>query len=271
MNGLPVDQQTSMPDGGHGFDGAETTVANRATAEFLANMSHELRTPLNAIIGFSEIMQTEALGPFGNERYKEYVEAIHRSGCHLLVIINGILDLSKFEAGKYELLETDIDINNLFSNTIELVKPQAQSAGIDMSIKVPANFPALRGDENKIRQMLVNLVANAVKFTPATGAIMLGASIAANGTMLLRVADTGIGIAETDIEKAMAPFGQVDSGLDRKYEGTGLGLPLAQSFAEIHGAKLTLESAVGIGTEITVTFPVDRVSRIHHINVTAAE
>jgi signal transduction histidine kinase len=263
-------QQYSAPDaarhevdvvetGGNGANRGETLSLAGTKSDFLANISHELRTPLNAIIGFSEIMSSEVLGPIDNERYLEYAQDIHSSGHRLLEIINEILDFSKIEAGEYEIAESDIDVVGLCTGARELVLPEATVARVQITIATSSDMPVLRGDESKIRQMLTNLLANAVKFTPGQGRVTIGATVDPGGTMTFAVTDTGIGIAAENFEKAMAPFGQVDSGLDRKYEGAGLGLPLARTFAEMHGASLHLASAVGEGTTVSVRFPGERV------------
>ncbi|MDP6706389.1 MAG: HAMP domain-containing sensor histidine kinase [Alphaproteobacteria bacterium] len=237
----------------------EPSVLSRARSEFLANVSHELRTPLNAILGFSEIMASEALGPIGNERYREYIRDIHLSGQHLLDIINEILDFSKIEAGEYHLQEVDLDVAGVCQAVGDLMRPQADTAGVRIAIETAPELPALRADETKLRQMLLNLVGNAIKFTPGGGRVVVRATIGFDSSLTLAVIDTGIGIAAENIDKAMAPFGQVDSGLDRKYEGTGLGLPLARTFAEMHDADFALESKVGEGTMVSVRFPAARV------------
>jgi len=232
---------------------------SQARSEFLANVSHELRTPLNAILGFSEIMDREVLGPIDNERYREYIRDIHLSGQHLLEIINEILDFSKIEAGEYALQETVLDVAGLCHAVGDLMRPQAAAAGVAIAIEPAPRLPALRADETKLRQMLLNLVANAIKFTPGGGRVIVRATAVPDSSLKLAVIDTGIGIAAENIEKAMAPFGQVDSGFDRKYEGTGLGLPLAKTFAELHEASFDLESRVGEGTTVSVRFPAARV------------
>ncbi|HET7594824.1 MAG TPA: ATP-binding protein, partial [Stellaceae bacterium] len=232
--------------------------ANRAKSEFLANMSHELRTPLNAIIGFAEIMRDRLLGSIGNPRYAEYAEDIHNSGTHLLGIINDILDLSKVEAGRLELAEEVIDLHVIVKSTAALLRERAAAGGLEVKTELAEQALLLRGDERKLKQIVTNLLSNAVKFTPAGGEIVVAARVE-EGCVLLEVRDTGIGIAPEHVARALSPFGQVDSRLSRRYEGTGLGLPLARALAELHGGTLTLDSAPGRGTTVRVTLPAERV------------
>jgi PAS domain S-box-containing protein len=231
-------------------------LANRAKSEFLANMSHELRTPLNAIIGFSEVIAGEMYGPAGEPRYAEYARDIQRSGQHLLRIINDLLDLSKVESGKQELHETEIGLAELIAASIRLVQPRATAAGLTLAVEVPDGLPQLRADARLLKQLLINLLSNAVKFTPK-GSVSVRAGLH-DGAISIAVADTGIGMSAREIELALAPFGQVDSGLSRKHEGTGLGLPLARAFAELHGGQLEVLSTPGAGSTMTVRFPPER-------------
>jgi len=232
--------------------------ANRTKSEFLANMSHELRTPLNAILGFSELMGKATLGPLGNPKYEEYARDINDSGRHLLALIQDILDLSKIEAGKLELDEEDIDVARAIRSCMVLVKERARNGGVKLLTDLPDDLPALHADERKLKQILVNLLSNAVKFTPTGGSVTVKAWFRPDSGFVIQVADTGVGIALEDIPKALTPFGQVDSRLDRKYEGTGLGLPLTKSLIEKHSGSLDLQSEVGAGTTVTVRFPPER-------------
>ena len=239
----------------------EADAANRSKTDFLHNMSHELRTPLNAIIGFSEIMEKELLGPLGTPQYTEYAGDIHRSGDHLLSIINDILDLAKIEAGKYELVETEVDLAEVVDLCCRLVGDRADQAGHRMSVDIPEDLPALYADQRALKQILLNLLSNAVKFTPDGGEVTVTAGVAGDGCAELSVTDTGIGIAEENIETVLSNFGQVDTSLSREYEGTGLGLPLVKWLAKLHGGTLRIESKVDAGTTVTVSFPAERVRR----------
>jgi len=227
--------------------------ASKAKSEFLASMSHELRTPLNAVIGFSDAMVLEIFGPMG-ERYKSYASDIRSSGAHLLALINDVLDLSRLDAGQAELREEVFGLGELVEESLRLIQSQAQKADIALSTDIACGMPALKADRRRIKQVLVNLLSNAVKFTPAGGRVTLGAQLSEAG-LALTVADSGIGIAPDDIPKALEVFGQVDSSLARKYEGTGLGLPLSKQLMELHGGTLRLESQVNVGTTVTVTLP----------------
>jgi len=234
--------------------------ASRMKTEFLANVSHELRTPLNSIIGFSEMINNEAHGAIGNDKYRSYVRDIHASGQHLLGVVNDILDISKIEVGEFELQEDQIDVAETIETSLRIVHERAASSGITVTSDVAPNLPVLRGDARRVRQILLNLLSNSIKFTAAGGKVLVRAAGSDDGGVTVSVADSGIGIAAEDIEKAMMPFGQVDGRLNRKYEGTGLGLPLAKSLTELHDGRLTLKSAVGKGTTVTLAFPPARVA-----------
>jgi PAS domain S-box-containing protein len=236
-------------------DRAET--ASRAKSDFLANMSHELRTPLNAVIGFSEILRDELFGPLGDSRYREYATDINDSGNHLLRIINDILDLSKAEAGKIDMIDEVIALSELFDSSTRLLQPRLQSAELTLVQSLPDTIPGLRGDRQRLRQILLNLLSNAVKFTGPGGTVTLSAELEAGG-IAIKVADTGVGMSQSDLQKAMLPFTQIDSGLHRKYAGTGLGLPLTKSMVELHGGSMVLDSTPGVGTIVTVRFPAER-------------
>jgi PAS domain S-box-containing protein len=233
-------------------------VANRTKSEFLAIMSHELRTPLNAIIGFSDVLSTEMFGPVGTQRYKTYAKDIHDSGIHLLALINDILDLSKAEAGKIELHDEAVELAPLVERCCAMLRQRAEEAQVSLSAALPVGLPWLTADARRVKQILINLLSNAVKFTPPGGAVSVAAAVTDAG-LTISVEDEGIGIADEDIEKVMQPFGQVDSALSRQHQGTGLGLPLTKRLAELHGAGFDLQSAVGKGTRISITFPVERI------------
>jgi len=236
--------------------------ANRTKTEFLAHMSHELRTPLNAIIGFAEVIKSEMFGACAQQKYVDYAADIHRSGEHLLDLINDILDLSKLEAGKLELHETDIVVADLVAQCGKLVRRNAQERNIDLAIEVPPGLPALRADGRALRQVLLNFLSNAIKFTPKGGTVSLRTRLEASGALSLAVSDTGIGIRPEDIKHALSPFGQIDSKLAREHKGTGLGLPICKSLIELHGGAFALESAPGTGTTVTATFPATRLVRV---------
>jgi PAS domain S-box-containing protein len=231
--------------------------ASHAKSEFLAVMSHELRTPLNAIIGFSEIVLRETFGPITNSRYREYIDDIRSSGAHLLALINDILDLSKAEAGQIELVEESVEVAAVVEACAAMLSPRAQQAGVQIVTEVADGLPYLRGDERKLRQALLNLMTNGIKFTPPDGQVSVKARMAGDG-LEIEVADTGIGIAKDDIAKALSPFGQIDSALSRRHAGTGLGLPLTKRLIEAHGARFSLISDFGAGTTITMEFPAQR-------------
>jgi signal transduction histidine kinase len=235
--------------------GAEA--ANRAKSDFLANMSHELRTPLNAIIGFSEILKSEMFGAI-SERYRVYANDIFNSGSHLLKLINDILDLSKLEAGQGKLDEDTIDLAAAVDACMKLVRPQVERSRLQLSASLDSSVAFIRADDRRLRQILINLLSNAVKFTPEGGQVRV-LSFRKEGSLALAVSDTGIGMAPDEIPKALESFGQIDSKISRKYEGTGLGLPLAKSLAEAHGGQLFIESQLGVGTTVTVVLPPGRI------------
>jgi signal transduction histidine kinase len=237
---------------------AQLEVANRHKSEFLANMSHELRTPLNAIIGFSEVLNERYFGEL-NEKQEEYVRDIHVSGRHLLSLINDILDLSKVEAGRMELDLSQFELKDAIESALTLVKERAQRSGIRLGFEIAAGLGKIRADERKVKQILLNLLSNAVKFTPSGGTVSISAR--RNGTTAeIAVADTGPGIAVEDHAAVFEEFKQVGGDSARKAEGTGLGMPLAKRFAELHGGGIRLESAPGKGSTFTFCLPLSPAS-----------
>jgi len=236
----------------------EAEDANASKSRFLANMSHELRTPLNAIIGFSEIISGQFFGELGNARYLDYSHDILRSGRHLLAVINDVLDLSKSEAGKMVLAARETDMRDVLNDCIAMVREQCSDAGLTLSVtgleqQLPQNF-MMSGDAAKLRQIFLNLLSNSIKFTEKGGGISLSAR-STEGSIAITVADTGIGMDPEDVEIALQPFGQVDNRLERRYEGTGLGLPLTKALVDLHKGNIVIDSARGQGTRITVSFP----------------
>ena len=241
----------------------QADAANLAKSAFLANMSHELRTPLNAIIGFSEMMQNEVFGPVGSAKYVEYMGDIHSSARHLLEIINEVLDMSKIEAGRVDLDEQAVDMEEAIESVMRMMASRAFSGGIVMNSQIEKNLPPLHADPRLFRQVLINLVSTAVKFSRRGGSIDISAELNKDGDMMIKVKDTGIGIPKNKIKRALEPFGQIyDSAhAAKENQGTGLGLPLAKAMVELHGGALHLESDSGKGATVTLTFPPRRVLR----------
>jgi signal transduction histidine kinase len=226
-------------------------------SEFLANMSHELRTPLNAVIGFSSVMRLQAFGPMP-ERYVEYSKLIEDSGTHLLTIINSILDLVRADANRLTLHEEEVAIPDIVLLCESMIRPMAEKGGIDFSMEIEPCLTHVFADSTKLQQILINLLSNAVKFTPAPGSVRLRIGTDNTGGLTFRITDTGIGIPADKIEVALAPFGQVDSRLSRKYDGVGLGLPLTKCLVELHDGTMQIESECDRGTVVTVRFPKER-------------
>ena len=235
----------------------EADHANRSKSEFLAYMSHELRTPLTSILGFSEMIQLEILGPLGVPEYRDYADAVRTSGHHLLEIINDILDLAAVEVGKLELHLEPVDLNRVVLSTVRLVGAMALAKNQRLVNAMPANLPYLTADYRRLQQILLNLLANAIKFTPNDGVVRIEGRVddSADGAMLLIITDTGIGISAEDIVKLMAPFSRVGKPTSRRQQGTGLGLHLSRNLAQLHGGSLMIESAPGKGTKATLRLP----------------
>jgi len=242
----------------------------RAKSTFLANMSHELRTPLNAIIGFSDLMQREYERDPESQvpvKHREYVRDIHNAGQYLLKLVNDILDLSKIESGADSLQDDDVRIAETVGAAISLVRERAAHCQTELRVDVPENSPLLRADERRVKQIFVNLLTNAIKFTPSGGQVTVKAWCSAQSGYVIQVSDTGIGMTLADIPKALAPFHQIDNALHRENDGAGIGLLLAKALAGAHGGSLDLQSRLGQGTTVTVRFPAERV--VPEINLCA--
>jgi len=234
----------------------QADAANRAKSTFLANMSHELRTPLNAIIGFSEMMIKKTFGAMGNERYEDYMEDIHGSAEHLLEIINEVLDMSKIEAGRIDLDEDDVDLTELIEATARMMASRAFGNNISLETNIAENLGLIRADERIIRQVLINLIANAIKFSENESLVEISAKRMNDNSIEIYIKDEGVGIPKDKIQQAMEPFGQVsDQPENALYQGTGLGLPLAKAMVELHEGILHLESDVGTGTTAIISLP----------------
>lgn len=237
----------------------EAMAANKAKSDFLAVMSHELRTPLNAILGFSEIMQLRMFGPMGSDRYATYVDDIHYTAKHLLNIITDVLDFSKAEVGRLTVKEEEIDVTQTLEQCLRLLREKAAEAGLRVSLEPPRSPLIVRGDMTLVKQVLINLIGNAIKFTQAGGEIRAYIAHEPDGSCSVKISDTGIGIAEADIDKVVEPFFQVENVLVRTRGGTGLGLPLSKKIMQLHGGSLVITSTLGVGTTVTITFPASRV------------
>ena len=229
--------------------------ASNAKSTFLAMMSHELRTPLNAINGFSEVLSGEMHGPLNNNKYKCYAQEIHASGEHLLALINDILDVSKIEAGKADLVTHETDIEQVVSAAVRIVCEPKVLEEIDIALEIAPELPIVTADERRLRQVMINLISNAVKFSPAGGKIVVSAEWDQERGLTIAVSDSGIGIASEDLERVLEPFSQIENIYCRRHEGTGLGLTLTKALVELHGGRLELESALGEGTTVRLRFP----------------
>lgn len=236
----------------------EAETANASKTAFLANMSHELRTPLNAILGFSEIIAQECFGPVGSERYRDYASDIHASGAHLLSLINDLLDVAKIEAGRMDIAPHALDAARIFAIALKLIGTKAREKDQSLVIIVEDNAPQLYADERALKQILINLVSNAVKFTPVGGRIEVIGGRASNGDFLITVRDNGPGIPREKIDNIFQPFNQVDNRFDRQAGGTGLGLALVKGLVELHGGRAWIESEFGRGCSVFVSLPLEK-------------
>ncbi len=235
--------------------------ANQIKSELLANMGHELRTPLNAIIGFSASMKEGVFGPLKNEKYVEYLEDINQSGQHLLGLINDILEVSSFESGTVELHEEKVSLSDIVNASVDLIKTKAEKEQVTITTSIDSDTPQIYADVKRLEQCLQKLLSNAVKFTPKGGEVSVSGRVKEDGSLAFAISDTGIGMNDEELEIAMSMFGQVDSGLNRKHDGAGLGLPLTKGMMELHGGSLRVESDKGHGTSVTMTFPKERVGQ----------
>jgi len=240
---------------------AETT--SRTKAKLLANTSHELRTPLNAIIGFSATLKAEVFGELANDKQREYIADIHDSSLHLLSLINDLLDASAIEAGKLELHETTVQVEEVLEATIRMVRPLAERQGVAIQTHISGDLPSLLADERRFKQIMLNLLSNAIKFTPKGKTISVEAQVNGNKILQTRVCDSGIGMTDEELKKALTPFGQVKGNGAGANEGTGLGLPLTVELVQAHGATLDIDSKKGVGTTATVSFSPERLTSVH--------
>jgi PAS domain S-box-containing protein len=238
---------------------AQAEAAAQTKSDFLAHMSHELRTPLNAIIGFADMIRSEVQGPLDHPKYPEYVDNIHRSGLHLLSLINDVLDTAKIEAGRFELNEEVVDLIEVVREVTDLLMPRSKRQGVTVKEIFPTFLPSLRGDTRRIKQVLLNLVTNAVKFSKPGGEVRIRIFLDGPKGLIIRVSDQGVGMDPNDIPKVLEAFGQVHHQTAKDSEGTGLGLPLSKALVELHGGNLQIKSAPGRGTSVTVIMPPDRV------------
>jgi signal transduction histidine kinase len=233
--------------------------SSRSKSEFLAHMSHELRTPMNAVIGFTDMMRNEVFGPVGSPKYQDYLRDIALSGQHLLHVVNNILDLAKVEAGKWEMEESECDLRALCDSSLQIVRERARSAGVSLALAPAAAAVSIRADRRLMYQILINLLTNGIKFTERGGRVTLAWTLGEDGSVALGVSDTGVGMSDDDRRRVLEPFGRGSAELARTRHDTGLGLSLCKQFAEMHGGRMEIESALGRGTTVRVTLPRERV------------
>jgi PAS domain S-box-containing protein len=238
---------------------SQAEVASSQKTEFLARVSHEIRTPLNAIIGFSELMIDEKFGPVGNDRYRDYLRDINRSGNHVLDLVNDLLDISKIEAGEQEMNYEAVSLNDTLAETVALMQPQANRERVIIRSSFPSRLPEVVADLRSVRQIALNLLSNAIRYTQAGGQVIVSTSYEASGDIVMRVRDTGVGMSQAEIEQAMKPFKQVNALRRPRGDGTGLGLPLTKAMVEANRARFAISSTPGEGTLVEVTFPSTRV------------
>jgi len=233
----------------------ETELASRVKSEFISNMSHELRTPLNTVIGFAKLVSEYDTRRLSGDQIIEYANLIHDAATHLLAVINDILDISKIQSGKYTLDAREVQVAELVNAAVAGFKSNATNLGVELEAVVSPDLPAVRGDPGKLRQVLNNLISNAVKFTPPGGSVRVSATANDDGGAILSVRDTGVGMTDEEVKLSLTPFAQVDASHSRWREGAGLGLPIAKALVQLHGGKLKVNSSKSIGTEVIITLP----------------